>query len=67
MDIDYTRHYYGHKLAKDFILHTGKEVFSKEDIKMYFAENMLLNYLNDLMLNVIDHYLEMRYGFNKTY
>lgn len=27
-DLDTPRHYYGHKVAKDFILHTKKDVFT---------------------------------------
>ena len=60
MDLDYTRHYYGHKVAKDFILHTKKYNFTQSEIKSYFDKNMLLNYMNDLQLNIIDNYLYMR-------
>ena len=31
-NLDYTRHYYAHKLAKDFILHTKKDVFTYDEI-----------------------------------
>ena len=53
-NLDYTRHYYSHKLAKDFILHTKKDLFTLDEIKEYFEKNIILNYLNDLGVNIID-------------
>lgn len=56
--LDYSQHYYGYKFAKDFILHSKKEVFTYDEIKEYFETNVMMNYLNDFTLAKVRYYIE---------
>lgn len=37
-------------MAKDFIIFTGKDEFSFGEVKQYFDDRIILNYLNELLL-----------------
>jgi len=51
---DPQRSYFAHKAAKDFIILTGNNQFYKQDMVKIFETNSLVNYLNDMVLNIID-------------
>jgi len=51
---DPQRAYFAHKAVKDFIILTGNNQFYKQDMIKIFETNSLVNYLNDLVLNIID-------------
>ena len=56
----YTRHYYGYKTAKDFLLlYPNKTEFDHKDIKHMFESKAILNYMNELVLKIADLYIEM--------
>ena len=58
--MDESRHYYAYKLAKDFINLTGKEKFDLDFINSeYFKKGAILNYLNDLGLNMAHMYVSV--------
>ena len=59
-EINHNRHYYGHKAAKDFLILQNKKTFKINEIKDYFESFAIQNYLNDLILNIIDYCLRMR-------
>lgn len=51
---DPQRSYFAHKAVKDFIILSGNDQFYKGDMVKIFETNSLVNYLNDLVLNIID-------------
>jgi hypothetical protein len=57
---DYNRHYFGHKGAKDLLMLFPGDSLKIEEVKNLFESRALLNYCNDLILNIIDYYVEMR-------
>lgn len=57
---DTDRFYWVAKMAKDFVLMTGKETFSCSDLKRYFADRVFLNYLNEMQVTLFEH---MEYVF----
>lgn len=61
---DYQRHYFGHKTAKDILfLVTGQSRLSLDFIKtQLFDKKAIINYTNDLILNIFESYLNMRDG-----
>lgn len=64
---DPQRSYFAHKAVKDYIILTKKLYFTEVDIQKMFKSRSLVNYLNDLILNIIDRYLEMVYDFEVEY
>ena len=46
-------------MAKDFIIFTGKEEFKSSEIKEYFQDRIILNYLNELLLEASSIFEEM--------
>ena len=57
---DHHRHYFAHKAVKDYMILTKKTLWSKQDIDRLFTSHALINYLNDLYLNSVDKFLELR-------
>ena len=57
---DHTRHYYGHKTAKDLLMLIPGDSLSYSEMENLFTSRALLNYCNDLIVNIIEYYLEMR-------
>jgi hypothetical protein len=41
-------------MAKDFIMLTGKEKFTYQEVEGYFKDRVFMNYLNELILEAID-------------
>lgn len=60
---DPQRHYYAHKAVKDFIILTKKSYFKEEDIRHLFESNSLLNYLNDMIVNLLDSFCQMYFDY----
>ena len=50
MERDTHRYYWASKMAKDFIMATGKETFTGSEIEDYFRNNVLVNYLNEIVV-----------------
>jgi hypothetical protein len=50
---DNHRDYRSSKMAKDLIILSGKEKFTYQEIKSYFQDKVILNYLNLLVLESI--------------
>lgn len=63
---DHQRHYFAHKAVKDFMILTGRMKWSKQDIERLFKTHSLINYMNDLYLNAMDRFLELRDSYNAT-
>lgn len=61
--MEFVRHYFGHKTAKDFLVLTGQQTFTKKEVQLMFERKALLNYMNDLVLAITDWHKEMA---NKT-
>ena len=59
---DYIRHYFGHKTAKDLLMLIPGENLSIDQVKNLFESRALINYCNDLIINIIEYYVEMRNG-----
>ena len=59
---DNNRHYYGHKTAKDLLMLIPGDTLSMSEIENLFGSRAILNYCNDLIINIIEYYLEMRDG-----
>jgi len=55
-DMEYTRHYYGYKSAKDFLMLHNKQFFAAEEIREMFESKALLNYMNDVIMHIIGNY-----------
>lgn len=51
---DTHRYYWTAKMAKDFIMMTGKEQFTFQEVEGYFIDKVFINYLNELILEAID-------------
>lgn len=51
---DTHRYYWTAKMAKDFIMMTGKEKFTFQEVEGYFIDKVFINYLNELILEAID-------------
>lgn len=56
---DTHRYYWAAKTAKDFVILTGKTSFTYNEVKMYFDERMILNYLNELVLKAIETFEDL--------
>jgi len=56
---DTHRYYWSAKMAKDFVLMTGKETFTYKEVEGYFKDKVFLNYLNELILEAIDIFEEV--------
>jgi hypothetical protein len=50
MERDTHRYYWASKMAKDFVLQTGKKEFKGVEIQSYFENKVILNYLNEVVL-----------------
>ena len=50
---DTHRYYWAAKMAKDFIILTGKTKFTYQEIDGYFREKVFMNYLNEMILKAI--------------
>ena len=59
-EINHNRHYYGHKAAKDFLILQNQQAFTIGEVRDFFDSFAIQNYLNDLILNVLDYTLFMR-------
>ena len=46
-------------MAKDFIIFTEKDEFKYYEIKQYFEDRIILNYLNELLLEASSIFEEM--------
>ena len=58
---DFHRHYFGHKTAKDILFLIKEDQISLEKIKsLFFDKKALINYTNDLILNIFEAYFNMR-------
>ena len=64
---DFSHHYYGHKAAKDLLMLINSDTLTTKEVKSLFETRAVLNYVNDLVLNIIEYYVEMRDGFGRTY
>lgn len=51
---DTHRYYWSAKMAKDFIILTGKKEFTFQEVEGYFRDRVFLNYLNEMILEAID-------------
>jgi len=51
---DTHRYYWTAKMAKDFVMLTGKETFTYNEVEGYFKDRVFMNYLNELILEAID-------------
>jgi len=51
---DTHRYYWASKMAKDFVMLTGKREFTYHDVEGYFDDKVFLNYLNELILEALD-------------
>jgi len=51
---DTHRHYWCSKAAKDFIILTGKKEFTYAEVKSFFDDRVILNYINELILKAIE-------------
>jgi hypothetical protein len=58
-DMQYTRHYYAYKCAKDFLLLHDKDMFNFGEVKRMFESKAILNYMNDLIMHMVGIYIEM--------
>jgi hypothetical protein len=56
---DVHRYYWTSKMAKDFIILTGKETFTYKEVEGYFKDRVFINYLNELILEAIDTFEEL--------
>ena len=60
---DYHRHYFGHKTAKDILFLVNKEEIPLSLVKSeLFDKKALINYTNDLIINIFERYFNMRDG-----
>lgn len=50
MEQDTIRNYISAKMAKDFIMLSGKLEFDYFSVEDYFIDNVFLNYLNSMMI-----------------
>ena len=58
---DFHRHYFDHKTAKDILFLIKEDQISLEKIKsLFFDKKALINYTNDLILNIFEAYFNMR-------
>lgn len=53
MERDTHRYYWASKMAKDFVIATGKETFTGAEIDQYFKDKSMLNYLNMVILEAM--------------
>ena len=51
---DTHRYYWSAKMAKDFIILTGKKEFTFQEVEGYFRDRVFLNYLNEMIREAID-------------
>lgn len=51
---DTHRYYWSSKMAKDFIILTGKKEFTFKEVEGYFNDRVFLNYVNEMILEAID-------------
>lgn len=56
---DTHRYYWASKMAKDFIIMSGKEEFTYQDIDSYFVDRVILNYLNQLVVEAINRFEQL--------
>ena len=64
---DFSHHYFGHKAAKDLLMLIGSDTLTIKEVESLFETRAVLNYVNDLVLNIIEYYVEMRDGFGLNY
>ena len=57
--MEYVRHYYGYKVAKDFIILTKKHSFTKKEVQEMFERKALYNYMNDMIMKMTDWHRDM--------
>jgi hypothetical protein len=65
MERDFHRYYWAAKMSKDFIIMTNKTEFSYREIQGYFADKVILNYLNEMLLeafHIFEHMLMTKGG-----
>lgn len=62
--MDHNRHYFGHKAAKDILMLMGENITVHDFKDKLFDGKAILNYLNDMILNVILYYSEIEDGFS---
>ena len=53
MERDTHRYYWASKMAKDFVIATGKEEFTGAEIDAYFKDHTILNYLNEMIVEAL--------------
>ena len=56
---DTHRYYWSAKMAKDFIILTGKKDFTIKEVQGYFDDRVFLNYVNEMILESIDTFEEL--------
>ena len=54
LERDTHRYYWSSKMAKDFVMLTGKDSFTYHEVESYFKDRAILNYLNEMILEAID-------------
>ena len=50
--MQHTRHYYGYKTAKDYLMLYNQTEFTKFQVETMFKSRSILNYMNDLVLDI---------------
>jgi hypothetical protein len=56
---DTHRYYWCSKAAKDLIILSGKTEFTYSEVKQYFDERIILNYINELILKAIETFEDL--------
>jgi hypothetical protein len=56
---DTHRYYWSSKMAKDFIILTGKKSFTYKEVEGYFKDRVFINYLNEMILEAIDTFEDL--------